>query len=332
MNIRSINDENCKQFVYEFGEANYMGVSVAAFRDFPYFREGLPSELRGKDMIEWFLFEWVNPKTGKTVVWEFVEKFGVPEPLRSKMLQMERMHYSDFRVLQASGRDMTIVDAKTQKKYEIVMVVQPESYKAGAEFIGRIHPWGDKHRLAGIASIRRSDEEIFQRTGIVTPDLLMRHMEKKQMAQIEANFLAKQSRISALLKNYPAHWVDGVCDQLKIKRQGLLKKEKIRAIEAKLVLQTKEVLSGLSEKELECLTLVVGAGGLIRYGKLKEFDDTMAYWWSEKGVNSTIGRLRAKALLFVGKTIISGRFFKAALVPSEILQGIHAYLAQKSGG
>ena len=61
---------------------------------------------------------------------------------------------------------------------------------------------------------------------------------------------------------------------------------------------------------------------MIKYGKLREFSDEMPYWWTEHGVDSTIGKLRAKGLLYVGRTMAKGRFYKMALMPKELVPKI----------
>ena len=58
---------------------------------------------------------------------------------------------------------------------------------------------------------------------------------------------------------------------------------------------------------------------MIKYGKLGDFSDEMPYWWHEHEVNSTIGKLRAKGMLYVGRTMVKGRFYKMALMPKELV-------------
>lgn len=156
MNISTINDSNCRQFVYNYGEKNYIAASIDAMKMFPYDNSDLSMELAFKNSIDWFLYEWINPETGKTIVREFVEKFNVQEPLKSRMLQMEKPLHSKFRVLAISSGGMIIEDTKTGKKHEIVLVQSIGSYKVGAEFGGKIHPWGEAYRLAGIVTVHRS--------------------------------------------------------------------------------------------------------------------------------------------------------------------------------
>lgn len=330
METRKISNENCKQLVFEFAEI-YKEEFDRAVKDFPYENEHLPADLKLKNALDWFLYEWVNPKTCKTIVKEFTEKFSVPKPLKSKMLQMEKPFYSKFKVIENDQKNCLLLeDTKTTKRYNIVLVHDMETYKVGAELKGRIHQWGNAYRFAGIVSVILSKEEIeqemFQKHGIISPDMMMLYLEKKQMQEIEGNYLNSHSKVSALLKNYPAHWIDGICDELKIKRDGILKRDKIKLIEYTLLVNAKDVLEELTENEKNCLNLVAGENGVVKYGKLKEFSDELSYWWNEKGVKSTVGSLRTKGLLYVGKTMLNERYFKAAIIPQKILPSIQTYL------
>ena len=143
-----------------------------------------------------------------------------------------------------------------------------------------------------------------------------------KMGEIESVIIGAKTTISTILNKYPAHWIDGICDNLKVQRSSLHKKEKIAKILDKILQNAESILAGISEEEKKCLRVVAGAGGMLKYSKLKEFGDEMPYWWPEHGVNSTIEKLRSKGLLFVGKTMISGRFYKMALIARELVPKI----------
>ncbi len=323
MDITTINDSNCKQFVFDYGEKNYMAELIDAMKLFPYDNSGLSVELAFKNSVEWFLYEWVNPKTGKTIVMEFVEKFNVQEPLKSKMLQMEKPWHSKFRVLEKNLGGMTVEDTKTGKKHEIILVQFPENYRVGTEFEGRMHQWGEAYRLAGIVDVQRSEEEIdtelFTRYGLVSPKMVMEHFKDSKMKEIENIVFGSKTTVSSILNKYPAHWVDGICDSLKIQRNGLLKRDKIAKIQANLLENTETILKSLSDEELKCLKLVADSGGVVKYRMLSGFDDEIDYWWNEHDVKSTIGKLRAKGLLYVGKIMLNGMLFRAATMPEELI-------------
>lgn len=324
----NITEENCKQLVYDYGEENYRQEFTEAAGLFPYDNSGLPADLELKNVVEWFLFEWVNPATGKTIVREFVEKSGVPGPLAGNMLKMEKPLYSKFRVLSVNRGNggVELLDTKTGKKYSIVKSRAIDTYKAGQVLRGRIHEWEDAWRFMGITTVRPSEEEIeeemFARSGFVSPGMLMRHFEGKKMAGIDGVIIGAKTTIYGLLDKYPAHWIDGICDTLGVEREGVLKRDKIRLILEKINSDTQAILAGLSEEEKKCLKVIADAGGMVKYGKLLEFSDEMPYWWTEHGVNSTIGKLRAKGLLYVGKTMMGGRFCKMALIPRELVPKI----------
>ncbi len=326
MNIGTITEANCKQFVYDYGEVNYTAEFAQASKSFPYDNGSLPADLKLKNVLEWYFYEWVNPKSGKTIVREFVEKFSVPEPLRRKMLQMERPFSSEFRVISVNENQnsMVVEDKKTRKKHDIVRVQALDDYRVGRQLKGRIHGWGNAWRFAGITGIRLSEEEaekeMFAKHGIVSPHMLMRHFEDGKMAEIDCVIIGAKTTVYGILDKYPAHWIDGICGNLGIEREGVLKREKIRLILERI--NQDSILTGLPDEEKKCLETVANAGGMVKYSKLREFSDEMPYFWTEHGVNSTIGKLRAKGLVYVGRTMVRGRFCKMALMPRELVPKI----------
>lgn len=64
--------------------------------------------------------------------------------------------------------------------------------------------------------------------------------------------------------------------------------------------------------------MILANEGFVQYGKLKEYDDDITFWWNNDLPTSTIGVLRLKGLLVVGKMPIAGRMYKVALIPKEI--------------
>ena len=69
----------------------------------------------------------------------------------------------------------------------------------------------------------------------------------------------------------------------------------------------------------------------MKYGKLKNYDDEITFWWNEDPPNSTIGILRLKALLAVGKMPLAGRMYRVALIPSDIRDDLQKMLSKGKG-
>lgn len=64
----------------------------------------------------------------------------------------------------------------------------------------------------------------------------------------------------------------------------------------------------------------------MKYGHLKEYDDDMDFFWKEGKTLSTIGLLRQKGLLVVGKMVYGERQFKVAFIPNELRDGLKVFL------
>lgn len=328
MVINIFTEENCKQAVYEYSKQNYLQEFTNVAELFPYTNEGLSADLKFKNMLDWFIFEWINPVTGKTIVREFVEKHQIQEPLREKMLQMETPFYSEFRVLSLNkdSNNLIVLDRKSGKNYEVTGANLVDTFNAGQVIKGRMHAWGNEWRFTGILSSTPSEEEIememFARHGIISPNILVQHFEDNKIEEIEDVIVKGQINVHGILNKYPAHWIDGICDNLKINTKGILKKEKIKLITHTINQDAQIILTTLSNEEKNCLKLIANAGGMIKYGKLNKFSSDMPYWWHEQGVNSTIGKLRAKGLLYVGKSLVGSKFYKMALIPLEVVSVI----------
>jgi len=68
----------------------------------------------------------------------------------------------------------------------------------------------------------------------------------------------------------------------------------------------------------------------VKYGQLKDCDDDMDFFWKEGKPVSTIGILRQKGLMVVGKMVFSDRQFKVAFIPVEIREGLNSVLSSKN--
>jgi hypothetical protein len=324
LEVAGINDDNCKQFVFDYAESKYLKAFDKAKNHCPYDNSNLVPEAAFKNTLDWFLFEWMNPETKKTIVREFTEKFSISEELKQKMLQMEKPWQSDFLVLEKEGRKLIVEETETEKTFEVNLITDPSVYRKGVTVRGRMHAWGNVYRFTGVLRISPTEEEMAAQFGLITPGQIMRQMEANEMRKLENNFLSENTKITAILNKYPGHWVDGICTQLKI-QSPRYKNEKVKSIADTLNDRLGTILNDLSSEEKKCLKTVLDSGGLIRYGILKEFNDEMSFWWNEKGINSVVGKLRAKSLLFVGKTSMHGKLFKIALIPKELRPKMRTY-------
>lgn len=79
---------------------------------YPYYTKEIPEELVWKDFMDWFLLEYKHPKTGKTILQEFVENVQLETELKDKMLQMSQMYFGTFKLIDINGDIVNIQDTK----------------------------------------------------------------------------------------------------------------------------------------------------------------------------------------------------------------------------
>jgi len=109
-----------------------------------------------------------------------------------------------------------------------------------------------------------------------------------------------------------------------------LKTEEVRAIENKIVNDLPQIVLKLPEKSKEALAFCIKEGGLVKYGQLKDLDNDMDFFWKEGKPLSTIGLLRQKGLLVVGKMVYGERHFKVAFISKEIRDSLRSIMHPKS--
>ena len=110
-----------------------------------------------------------------------------------------------------------------------------------------------------------------------------------------------------------------------------LKEEKIRSIKNKIVNDLPQIVLKLPEKAKEALAFCIKQDGVVKYGKLKDYDDDMDFFWKEEKPVSTIGILRRKGLMVVGKMTFGDRQFKVAFIPVEIREELKSMLKVNEG-
>jgi hypothetical protein len=101
----------------------------------------------------------------------------------------------------------------------------PSPVYPNAVLTGRIHPFGDHYRFAGVFFVSTSPL-------ILDPDILMSAYENDGLKKIESIQLRKGSSLQSILNKYPAHWIDWMSKHYGLKER--LKKEKIQGIESRV--------------------------------------------------------------------------------------------------
>jgi len=152
-----------------------------------------------------------------------------------------------------------------------------------------------------------------------------------KMEASRRTFSSRTSLIAALGR-CPAEWIDAMV-QTWNRPAGALKRDKIRDLSAFLMSRGESVLPGrLTRSERQALQRLIDAGGQILYGRLeREFGDESEddYWWTVQPPSSTIGRLRLKGVLYVGRVLRKTRWFATALIPYDLIPVVVKVLGKR---
>ncbi len=308
-----IDEENVNQTILEYAENKYGEPSEMLFQiyidEFPEKDWELPDEKWYNNFLAWLLFEKVLPETGMTIAEEFVENTPDLSPeMKEKVLQIKYIIRSKFLVISKNGLILKIKDMKRHDVYK-VKLGSPHPVSPNSLITGRIHPFGEYYRFTGVFNISISPL-------ILDPDVLFGAHEKTELKRFESILLRRSSSLQAILNKYPHHWIDWMCKDYSLK--GRLKKEKVQEVKHKIVNDLPQIVLNLPEKSKEVLVFCIKQGGVVKYGQLKNYDDDMDFFWDDKNTPSTIGILRQKGLMIVGKMVFGERQFKVAFIPIEI--------------
>ncbi|MEA3487746.1 MAG: hypothetical protein U9R10_00645, partial [Euryarchaeota archaeon] len=311
---------------------HYLHELAKVSRDCPYDTSDFSHEFAVKEVLEWFMSEVVQQTTGKTIVREFAEtRENDLEPgLKQKLLQLEEMHRGEFEIVANDDSHVILADLSGGERYNVKLFEEDRAlYTAGRVIRGRIHPWGDVYRFAGIVLVSKTDEELARGMDLATSgfmESLMKRYTTGMIKDAESITINPKSTIASVLNKYPARWVDGACVALGISVKGK-KNDKVKKIQELL---TSDAIHGILEqlppRSIEALKFVEEKGGWVKYSQLTaRFDDEMDYSWVEHPPDSAIGILRLHALLLVGKIGIGGRMYKIAVVPSLLRYAIKQF-------
>lgn len=155
-----IDEENVNQAIFEYADKKYGKQSKELFQrytdEFPEKDWELTNETWLNNFLAWLLFEKVLPETGMTIAEEFAENTSDLSPeMKEKVLQMKNIIRSEFLVISKKDLVLKIKDMKRDEVYRVKLrtasPVAPNSL-----ITGRIHPFGDYYRFAGVFQIRTS--------------------------------------------------------------------------------------------------------------------------------------------------------------------------------
>lgn len=322
-----ITDDNVMQALFDYASNKYGRDSKVLFEkylaEFPEKGLKLDPQKYTNNFLAWLFTEKALPWSGKTIAEEFAQ--DTPElslEMKGKLAGMKNVIRSKFIVLSSNGVELEIKDARTGKTYR-VKLVHPADVRPNDAMEGRIHPYGDRYRFAGVYALSRTPL-------ILDPDVMMSQWQDSEIERLENELLLHpDSRLGAILHKYPFQWIDGICRRLGVR--GRLKREKIAAIGARLAEGLDGIVAGLpASSSREALKICVDNGGFVKCGKLAGYDDRVDFFWNERNEEETaVGALRKRGLVAVGRMPMDGRMHRVALIPLEIRGKLQEILGQK---
>ncbi len=277
--------------------------------EFPEKDAGHPPEMTYKDYFAWIMFEKELPGTGKTLAELFADDNpGLSEGMKENLYRMRMVIRSEFKILDSDGKYWELEDKASKKIYRVKMIEKmPQTI--GTVIRGRIQPFDNHYRLTGISLVEMPP-------WLPNINNLLGFYEDRRLEELEDITLRKGTALRTVLNKYPAQWIDHMCKHYGLKAR--LKKEKVEMIVKKLVSDLPEIVSELQEESKEVLALCMSNGGVLKYGKLRDYDDEFNFFWERNRSSSTVGILRMRALLLVGKMHFGERRYRVAYVPNEI--------------
>jgi hypothetical protein len=214
--VEMINEENVNQAIFEYANKKYGKQSKKLFQryidEFPEKDWELPDETWSNNFLAWLFFEKVIPQTGMTIAQEFVENTPELSPeMKENVLQMKNIIRSKFLVISKKDHLLRVKDMKKGDFYN-VKLRSATPISPNYVITGRIHPFGDHYRFAGVFQISTSPL-------ILDPDVILGAYENDKIKKIESIPLRKGSSLQSILNKYPHQWIDWMCKHYGLKER-----------------------------------------------------------------------------------------------------------------
>jgi len=309
-----IDEDDLPQSIFDYAIKKYDGqigeMRTRYVEEFPEKDCDLQDGDWHKNFLCWLFFEKVLPETGKTIAEEFAEQStDLTLEMKKNAQHMRDMIRSDFLVISEKGTMVQFKDIHNKKIYDVKRYEGGPRYSPNTLVTGRIFPFGDHYRTTGFFFIQTTPF-------LLDPDIMIIDYENDQIARIENIQLRTRSSFQSVMNKYPSHWVDWMCHYYQIKQR--LKKDKVRKIEQRLIADLPSILQQLPRKAKDVLRFCMQNQGFVKYRMLKHYDDDFTFFWEDQPLSSTMGMLRQRGLLFIGKMWFGTRNYKVAFVPIEL--------------
>ena len=173
--------------------------------------------------------------------------------------------------------------------------------------------------------------------GVLDADMaedLARYMADQWREREDGKLIKLDLTLGSALSKMPSKWLDAACVVNHVPMHAQ-KKGKVSALSSKLLdMRTLvDMVRNTPAHARAALRRVIESGGWIKLNALiKDFGDMVGdgWFWDEIPPVSSIGELRHRALLFVGKAVLgktNKKAYKVAVVPKELREPLARILA-----
>lgn len=331
-----VTDENAHTELWNYTNAKYGARLMDYFSACTLNLDTNNPEFIYKQILTWLIYYKRDPD-GRSVIDEFVEQCVDEPDLKTKILRAKDATYEEYIIKRAPDANKIMLVEPKQGGGVLaveIMGTDQDMYMEGRSFTGTVHPWHENgtHRITGISTILRSDEEMFEKYKFITPgmtDKIFDIMQQDYQKDAESITIAPGSKARTLLVKLPVEWVDGICSALGVGKSRR-KRERVKEIASVLTSEDflKDLVSKLSEDEKIALRLVLHSkDSSVRYANLcrRVGQDDTTWNWDEKP-QSVVGGLRRFGLLIVGRKRIDAKDYKVAAVPADVAVLLKSHL------
>ena len=168
---------------------------------------------------------------------------------------------------------------------------------------------------------KKTEEEHFDYHTCNIFDQTISSLKAEIYLEASNRLMQSDMKLEHALQNCPGEWITAMASYWK-RTDTNLKRDRIKQL-CRFLLDEKSVeavLSALDAEEKKAIAYLMKKNGHIRYAQfVKLFGDESndEYWWTTHPPRSTIGRLRYKGLVYVGR--IENKY-KIAFIPSDLVK------------
>ncbi len=317
------------QALFDFCGPIYSQKAFQARHECPYVLEDMQPEFVFKQVLTWFITEKADPRTGKVPLDEFVEKNrdSFAEGMAELMLGMKRVVRGDFFVVEDRNESIVIRQEQSGEEYHVEILPQNRlRFTPGQKLMGRIYPWKDHYRFAGIFSFIPVQENLMRSLGIPTVQEKMERIERDMLAKAESVMLRSRMSLLNALNKLPSNWIDSMVDEFELPEGGK-KGEKTGRLASFIAGNLETILGNAPPGSADALRMVLRDGGFTRRSSFaKSYSDDTGYWWDRELPSSPAGYLRCHGLLYAGRMYRGERTARMVLVPADLRNGLERLL------